>query len=67
MKLCSPELPTFAGNSIGRDCDHFPLETRAHNPCSLLALAQGAGMYKLSRPHVTEDNVIHIKGGRCVL
>lgn len=31
---------------------------------SFLALAQGAGMYKLSRPHVTEDNVIRIKGGR---
>ncbi|KAI4256406.1 MAG: hypothetical protein L6R42_006240 [Xanthoria sp. 1 TBL-2021] len=31
---------------------------------SFLALAQGAGMYKLSRPHVTEDNVIRIRGGR---
>ncbi|KAI4092728.1 MAG: hypothetical protein L6R37_007534 [Teloschistes peruensis] len=31
---------------------------------SLLALAQGAGVYKLSRPHVTEDNIINIKGGR---
>ena len=31
---------------------------------SFLALAQGAGMYKFSRPHMTEDNVIQIKGGR---
>ncbi|KAL8671222.1 MAG: hypothetical protein Q9168_004276 [Polycauliona sp. 1 TL-2023] len=31
---------------------------------SFLALAQGAALYKLSRPLVTEDNVIRIKGGR---
>ncbi|KAI4269650.1 MAG: hypothetical protein LQ337_007146 [Flavoplaca oasis] len=31
---------------------------------SFLALAQGAGLYKLSRPLVTEENVIRIKGGR---
>ena len=37
-------------------------------PCvnwySLLALAQGAGLYKLVRPQMTEDNVILVKGGR---
>ncbi len=31
---------------------------------SLLALAQGARMYKFSRPHITESNVIDIKAGR---
>lgn len=31
---------------------------------SLLALAQGARLYKLCRPRVTLDNVIRIKGGR---
>lgn len=34
---------------------------------SLLALAQGARQYKLSRPRMTKDNVIHIKGGRHIL
>jgi DNA mismatch repair protein MSH5 len=33
---------------------------------SLLALAQGAKMYKLCRPRMTHDNVILIKGGRYV-
>jgi len=31
---------------------------------SLLALAQGAKIYKLCRPRMTCDNVIRIKGGR---
>ena len=31
---------------------------------SLLALAQGAKMYNLTRPRVVEDNIIQIKGGR---
>lgn len=31
---------------------------------SLLALAQGAKIYKLCRPRMTHDNVIRIKGGR---
>jgi hypothetical protein len=33
---------------------------------SLLALAQGASMYKLCRPRMTLDNVVRIKGGRSV-
>jgi len=33
---------------------------------SLLALAQGAKRYKLCRPRMTDENTIHIKGGRCV-
>ncbi|KAL8831364.1 MAG: hypothetical protein Q9170_005327 [Blastenia crenularia] len=33
----------------------------------LLALARGAVMYKLSRPRITEDNLIYIKGGRHLL
>ncbi|KAL9597285.1 MAG: hypothetical protein Q9219_005266 [cf. Caloplaca sp. 3 TL-2023] len=44
--------------------------TKASDTCgeldSLLALARGAAMYKLSRPRMTEDNVIRIKGGRYV-
>ncbi|KAL8755038.1 MAG: hypothetical protein Q9184_004921 [Pyrenodesmia sp. 2 TL-2023] len=31
---------------------------------SLLALVRGAATYKLSRPRITRDNVIDIKGGR---
>lgn len=31
---------------------------------SLLALAQGARMYNLSRPHVVLENVVRIRGGR---
>lgn len=31
---------------------------------SLLALARGAAMYNLARPQMTEENIIHIKGGR---
>ncbi|KAF2856085.1 hypothetical protein T440DRAFT_494901 [Plenodomus tracheiphilus IPT5] len=34
---------------------------------SLVALAQGAKQYRLCRPRVTHDNVIHIKGGRHIL
>ncbi|KAI4708272.1 hypothetical protein J4E89_006894 [Alternaria sp. Ai002NY15] len=34
---------------------------------SLLALAQGAKIYKLCRPRMTHDNVIRIKGGRHIL
>jgi DNA mismatch repair protein MSH5 len=34
---------------------------------SLVALAQGAKQYKLVRPHITEDNVIQIRGGRHIL
>ncbi|KAL7772159.1 hypothetical protein CFE70_002112 [Pyrenophora teres f. teres 0-1] len=33
---------------------------------SLLALAQGAKKYKLCRPRMTDENIIHIKGGRWV-
>jgi len=33
---------------------------------SLLALAQGAKRYKLCRPRMTNENIVHIKGGRCV-
>ncbi|KAL9589019.1 MAG: hypothetical protein Q9203_002186 [Teloschistes exilis] len=48
----------------GRNNDHYYMTAAADITDSLLALAQGAGMYKLSRPHVTEDNIINIKGGR---
>ena len=37
------------------------------NRSSLLALSQGAKLYKLCRPQMTRDNVLHIKGGRYVL
>lgn len=33
---------------------------------SLLALAQGAATYKLARPRMTGENILHIKGGRLV-
>ncbi|KAF2198323.1 hypothetical protein GQ43DRAFT_465698 [Delitschia confertaspora ATCC 74209] len=34
---------------------------------SLLALAQGAKLYKLSKPRMTRDNVIQVRGGRHIL
>ncbi|KAL6169067.1 hypothetical protein ACJQWK_05427 [Exserohilum turcicum] len=34
---------------------------------SLLALAQGAKMYKLSRPRMTNENIVHVEGGRHML
>ncbi|KAA8625153.1 MutS Mismatch repair ATPase [Pyrenophora tritici-repentis] len=34
---------------------------------SLIALAQGAKKYKLCRPSMTDENIIHIKGGRHIL
>lgn len=34
---------------------------------SLLALTQGAKIYKYCRPHMTQENIITIKGGRYVL
>lgn len=34
---------------------------------SLLALAQGAKMYRLSKPKLTNQNVVKIKGGRHIL
>ena len=34
---------------------------------SLLALAQGAKIYKYCRPQMTQENIIMIKGGRYVL
>jgi len=33
----------------------------------LLALAHGASQYKLTRPHMVEENIINIKGGRHLL
>ncbi|KAH7388768.1 muts domain V-domain-containing protein [Pyrenochaeta sp. MPI-SDFR-AT-0127] len=34
---------------------------------SILALAQGAIMYKLCRPQMTLENILHIKGGRHIV
>ena len=42
-----------------------PLKLLMH--FSLLALAQGAQMYKLSRPRMTTENIIRIRGGRSVM
>jgi DNA mismatch repair protein MSH5 len=33
---------------------------------SILALAQGAKLYKLCRPRMTSENVVRINGGRSV-
>jgi DNA mismatch repair protein MSH5 len=61
---------------ISHDLAQFVLEyeeliTTASDICgeldSLLALAQGAKMYKLAKPTLTEENVIKIKGGRHIL
>ena len=49
------ELDRYARTSIDRSViDKF----------SLLALAQGAKIYKFNRPQITESNIIDIKAGR---
>ncbi|KAF2495890.1 hypothetical protein BU16DRAFT_560749 [Lophium mytilinum] len=61
---------------ISHDLAQFVLEyeellTVASDICgkldSLLALAQGAKMYRLVRPKLTKDNVVKIRGGRHIL
>ncbi|KAF2804902.1 uncharacterized protein BDZ99DRAFT_425101 [Mytilinidion resinicola] len=61
---------------ISHDLAQFVLEyeellTVASDICgeldSLLALAQGAKMYRLAKPKLTKDNVVKIKGGRHIL
>lgn len=61
---------------ISHDLAQFVLEyeellTVASDVCgeldSLLALAQGAKMYKLAKPKMTRENVVKIKGGRHIL
>ncbi|KAI1995454.1 hypothetical protein LOZ51_003280 [Ophidiomyces ophidiicola] len=48
-----------------------PLLVEASDICgeidSLLALAQGASLYKLVRPQMTDENIVKIKGGRHLL
>ncbi|KAL9585794.1 MAG: hypothetical protein Q9212_001307 [Teloschistes hypoglaucus] len=61
--ICDKEIEII--HKLGQEVLRYEhMLTKVSNIYSLLALAQGVGMYKLSRPHVTEDNVIHIKGGR---
>lgn len=55
------------GSSIGRLMIIFPSPYLAEPDTSLLALAQGAKMYKLTRPNISTENIIDITGGRCVL
>ncbi|KAF2264564.1 hypothetical protein CC78DRAFT_580350 [Lojkania enalia] len=51
--------------------EYETLLTTASDICgeldSLLALTQGAKIYKLCRPRMTEENVVRIKGGRHIL
>ncbi|KAL8972895.1 MAG: hypothetical protein Q9183_000284 [Haloplaca sp. 2 TL-2023] len=67
--ICDKEIEIV--HKLGQEVLKFEdFLTKASEICgeldrySLLALTQGAGMYKLSRPYMTEDNIIHIKGGR---
>jgi DNA mismatch repair protein MSH5 len=55
------------GSSIGRLMIAFPPPDLAERKTSLLALAQGAKMYKLTRPKISTENIIDITGGRCVV
>ncbi|KAL8997253.1 MAG: hypothetical protein Q9169_003446 [Polycauliona sp. 2 TL-2023] len=59
--ICDKEIEIIY--KLGREVLEFE-EELSHASEFFLALAQGAGMYKLSRPVVTEDNVIRIRGGR---
>ena len=64
------EVLTTASDICG-ELDRYRFEGRISNGTylsnvitSLLALAQGARKYKFSRPRITEENIIAIKGGR---
>ncbi|KAL8961011.1 MAG: hypothetical protein Q9193_002376 [Seirophora villosa] len=55
--------------NLGQDVLQYEaLLAKASDVCgeldSLLALAQGAATYKLARPRMTGENILHIKGGR---
>ncbi|KAF2182192.1 hypothetical protein K469DRAFT_636979 [Zopfia rhizophila CBS 207.26] len=51
--------------------EYETLLTTASDICgeldSLLALAQGAKLYKLCRPRMTRDNILRVRGGRHIL
>ncbi|KAL8718148.1 MAG: hypothetical protein Q9225_004683 [Loekoesia sp. 1 TL-2023] len=65
--ICDKEIEIIY--SLGQEVLQYEgMLTKASDVCgeldSLLALARGAAMYRLTRPRITEDNIIHIKGGR---
>lgn len=68
--ICEKEIEII--HSLAQDIlEHEPLLTTVSDICgeldSLLALAQGARQYKLTRPQITTDNIIQIKAGRHIL
>ncbi|KAI9676986.1 MAG: MutS protein msh5 [Caeruleum heppii] len=65
--ICDKEIE-IVHNLAQRMMEHETLITDCSDICgqldSLLALAEGARKYNLTRPTLVEDNIIEIKGGR---
>ena len=69
-RICDKEIEIVQG--LGeRVLEYEGLLNSASDMCgeldSLMALARGAKLYNLVKPHISEDNVIKIKGGRHLL
>ncbi|KAI2255152.1 hypothetical protein LOZ10_005739 [Ophidiomyces ophidiicola] len=68
--ICEKEIE-IAYDLAQRILGYEPLLVEASDICgeidSLLALAQGASLYKLVRPQMTDENIVKIKGGRHLL
>ncbi|KAI1920455.1 hypothetical protein LOZ58_002923 [Ophidiomyces ophidiicola] len=65
--ICEKEIE-IVYDLAQRILGYKPLLVEASDICgeidSLLALAQGASLYKLVRPQMTDENIVKIKGGR---
>lgn len=68
MKNCLRQCPISVANWIGGlpPAVTVGLKHTVNLGGSLVALVQGARKYKLTRPKITEQNIIRIKGGRSV-
>ncbi|KAI1937800.1 hypothetical protein LOZ39_005842 [Ophidiomyces ophidiicola] len=68
--ICEKEIE-IVYDLAQRILGYEPLLVEASDICgeidSLLALAQGASLYKLVRPQMTDENIVKIKGGRHLL
>ena len=69
QKILTYETILIEASDICGELDRFvehPFQCTQTDRCSLLALVQGASMYKLAPPQITDENTIDIKGGRSV-
>lgn len=69
-RICDKEIE-IVQNLGERILEHENLLNDVSDICgeldSLVALARGARQYNLVRPRLTEENIVHIKGGRHLL